>query len=67
VDNIVSWEATYEEIKNNKYNLLANRYKPVVVENMKYEEPSLLIKEIDEIEKQIDEDVKSLKKEIGRI
>jgi type I restriction enzyme M protein len=41
VDNGKSWIADYKEIKDNNYNLSANRYKSATSLELTYEEPSI--------------------------
>jgi type I restriction enzyme M protein len=57
-----SWIASIEEIKDNDYNLSASRYKPLKIEDVEYEDPQKLIKEVLELEEDITKDLKELER-----
>ncbi len=57
-----SWAASIEEIKSNDYNLSANRYKPLKIEEIEYEDPQKLIKDVLELEEDIFKDLKELER-----
>lgn len=49
-----------EEIKKNKYDLSISRYKPIEYEEMEYEKPKVLLKKIEKINEEINDDVNDL-------
>lgn len=49
-----------DEIKENNYDLSINRYKETVYEEVKYDEPKVIITKINNIEKNITQDLKEL-------
>ena len=50
-----------KEIKENKYDLSINRYKEVVYEEKTYEKPSVIIEQIETLDKERAELLKQLK------
>ncbi len=54
-----------EEIKENNYDLSINRYKKIVYEEVKYDEPKVILKKISKIENEILIDVKKLEEIIN--
>ena len=50
------------EIVANNYDLSINKYKEVVYEKVEYPKPSVLISEIEELQKEITSDLSELKK-----
>lgn len=49
-------------IPPNKYDLSISRYKPVVYEEVKYEKPDVIMEKILKYEKEIESDIKQIKK-----
>jgi type I restriction enzyme M protein len=50
-----------EEISDNDYDLFINRYKEVEYEEVKYEEPQVILEKIEALEKEILKDIAELK------
>jgi len=55
-----SWWARFELVQNNEFTLTAGRYKPLIVERVKEEDPAKLIGEVLGIEKRITESLEEL-------
>jgi len=60
----VCWWAKVETIAENEYNLGAGRYKPQIIENAPQEDPADLIRETLAIEREIEEGLEKLLKEV---
>lgn len=54
-----------DDIVKEKYDLSINRYKEVVYEEVKYDPPQEILRELEELEKEIQEDLKALGAMIG--
>ena len=61
-----SWLVTVEKIRENDYNLTANRYAPYKAEEIEMEKPEVLIEELIGIESEIQEGLKDLYSKIGK-
>lgn len=51
-----------KDIRDNKYDLSISRYKPIEYEEIEYEAPDVLMDKVLNLEKEIAEDIKSIKK-----
>ncbi|AIF85023.1 type I restriction-modification system methyltransferase subunit [Candidatus Nitrososphaera evergladensis SR1] len=60
VDNERTWVASYQQIVDNDYSLSANRYKPSVRLETKYEDPSVLLNQILNLENEIQSELRAL-------
>lgn len=61
-----SWVASIEEIKSNDHNLSASRYKPLKIEEVKYEDPKKLIKDVLVLEEDISKNLKELERLLNK-
>lgn len=61
-----SWLVTVEKIRENDYNLTANRYTPYKAEETEMEKPEVLIEQLIGIESEIQEGLKDLYSKIGK-
>lgn len=59
-----SWFAERKQIKEEEYNLTAGRYKPIIIEEVEYEDPKKIIEDVVKIEKEIIDGLNKLAKEI---
>ena len=53
---------TVKEIRENKYDLSISRYKPVEYEEIEYEKPDVIMEKVLSLEKEIEMDIKKIKK-----
>lgn len=60
-----SFLVPFDEIKKNDWDLSINRYKEIVYEEVKYDEPKLIIGRIEHLEKERNETLVNLKKILG--
>ena len=51
-----------KEIRNNKYDLSISRYKPIEYEEVEYEKPDVIMEKVLKLEKEIEMDIKKIKK-----
>jgi len=59
-----SWFASRKQIEEEDLNLTAGRYKPITIEEVKYEDPKKIIGDVLKIEKEIVDGLNKLSKEI---
>ena len=62
-----SWIATFEQIKENDWNISASRYKPFLSQEIKYSDPKDILNEISKIENEIQSDLSELRKMIESV
>ena len=62
-----SWIVTFDEIKDNDWNLSASKYQPFTPEKIEFENPIDIINEISKIELEINDDLNKLKKMINNV
>ena len=51
-----------KEIRNNKYDLSISRYKPIEYEEVEYEKPDVIMEKVLKLEKDIEMNIKKIKK-----
>jgi len=62
-----SFLVPFEEIKENDYDLSINKYKEIEYEEIEYKDPQALIENVIELEKEIEEELHSLKSLISEV